>query len=76
MYVIKYLRSTIDFGIAFHSDSQEMTTGFLHFPFHHDVEAYKDAIPPTAAEHDMLTAYSDACWGSQNRLLPSRGHRA
>ena len=42
MYVIKYLRSTIDFGIAFHSDSMEMTTGFLHFPFHHDVEAYKD----------------------------------
>ena len=42
-----------------------MTTGFLHFPFHHDVEAYKDAIPPTVAEHTMLTAYSGACWGSQ-----------
>jgi hypothetical protein len=65
MYVIKYLRSTIDYGIAFHSDSTEMTTGFLHFPFHHNVEAYKDAIPPTAAEHSQLMAYSDACWGSQ-----------
>ena len=66
LYVIKYLRSTVDYyGIAFHSDSVSHTTGYVHFPFHHDIEAYKDAMPPTAAEHSQLTAYSDACWDSQ-----------
>ena len=65
LYVIKYLRSMVEYGIAFHSDVTTAMTGFVHFPFHHDVEAYKDAMPPTAAEHDQLTAYSDACWGNQ-----------
>jgi hypothetical protein len=37
----------------------------VHFPFHHDVEAYSDALPSTAAEHCLLTGYSDACWGSR-----------
>ena len=64
-YAIKYLRSTASFGIAFHSNSDSISSGYIHFPFHHDMEAYKDAIPPTAAEHFQLTSYSDACWGTQ-----------
>ena len=63
--VVKYLRSTADYGIAFHSHASSPAAGYIHFPFHHDIEAFKDALPPTAAEHHCLTAYSDACWGSQ-----------
>ncbi len=65
LYVVKYLRHTTEYGIAFHSASNTTATAFVHFPFHHDVEAYSDALPPTAAEHCELTGYSDACWGSQ-----------
>ncbi len=65
LYAIKYLRQTVDYGIAFHSKAPSATSGFIHFPFHHDLEAYSDALPPTAAEQQDLTAYSDACWGSQ-----------
>jgi len=65
LYAIKYLRQTVEYGIAFHSTAQVSTSGYVHFPFHHDIEAYSDALPPTAAEKQELTAYSDACWGSQ-----------
>lgn len=72
MYVIKYLQSTINYhGIAFLSDTTATTTGLLHFLFHHNVEAFKDTLAPTAAEHDQLKAYSEACWGSQiGSLVP------
>ena len=65
LYAIKYVRSTVEYGIAFHSNAHIQSSAFVHFPFHHDIEAYNDALPPTAAEHSELTAYSDACWGSQ-----------
>ncbi len=65
LYAVKYLRNTTEYGIAFHSASNTTATAFVHFPFHHDIEAYSDALPPTAAEHCQLTGYSDACWGSQ-----------
>lgn len=65
LYAIKYICNTAEYGIAFHSDSHKPVSAYVHFPFHHDLEAYNDALPPTAAEHHELTAYSDACWGSQ-----------
>jgi hypothetical protein len=65
LYVIKYLRNTTDFGIAFHSASPSSASGYIHFPFHHDLEAYADALPPTASVHHELTSYSNACWGSK-----------
>ena len=65
IYAIKYIRHTAEYGIAFHSNTPTAASAFVHFPFHHDIEAYNDALPPTAAEHHELTAYSDACWGSQ-----------
>ena len=65
VYAIKYIRQTVDYGIAFHSASPSSATGYLHFPFHHDMEAFSDAVPPSASEHIELTSYSDACWGSQ-----------
>ncbi len=75
LHAIKYIRSTVEYGIVFHSNSASTASAFLHFPFHHDVEAYKnDAIPPTAAEQSELTAYSDACWGSQLGNTSSMGN--
>jgi hypothetical protein len=65
IYAIKYIRQTVDYGIAFHSSSPPLAEGFIHFPFHHDMEAFSDALPPSAAQHSELTSYSDACWGSQ-----------
>jgi hypothetical protein len=35
------------------------------FPDPSDVEAYTEAIPPSQSNCAPLTAYSDACWGSQ-----------
>jgi hypothetical protein len=65
IYALKYLCHTTDYGIAFHSAANTTATAFVHFPFQHDVEAYSDALPPTAADQCLLIAYSEAYWGSQ-----------
>lgn len=65
IYAVKYLHHRVEYGIAFHSSAQPTASGYIHFPFHHDLEAYSDALPPSAMEHNRLTSYSDACWGSQ-----------
>ena len=44
LYALKYLCSTVNFGIAFHSHASMPESRYVHFPFHHDLEAYKDAI--------------------------------
>ena len=38
---------------------------YIHYPPSSDVEAYDDAIPPSMGSSNTLSAYSDACWGSQ-----------
>jgi hypothetical protein len=38
---------------------------YIHYPPSTDVEAYTDAIPPKLSTTQTLTAYIDACWGSQ-----------
>ncbi len=38
---------------------------YIHFSDSSDVEAYTDAIPPSWMTCAPLTAYSNACWGSQ-----------
>jgi hypothetical protein len=37
----------------------------IHFSPSTDVEAYKDAVPPKPINSSTLSAYSNACWGSQ-----------
>ncbi len=51
VYAVKYLRQTTDYGIAFHSSTTDPASAYVHFPFHHDIEAYSDALPPSAAQH-------------------------
>jgi hypothetical protein len=70
VYAVKYLRQTTDYGIAFHSSATDPASAYVHFPFHHDIEAYSDALPPSAAQHCELTGYSEACWGSQLGTVP------
>lgn len=65
IHALKYLYSTAEYGISFHSDASSTLQSFNHFPNHHDKEAYDDATPPSPSECHELTAYSDACWGGQ-----------
>jgi len=65
IHALKYLYSTSTYGISFHSDADNTLHAYNHFPHHHDREAYDDATPPSPGECHQLTAYSDACWGSQ-----------
>jgi hypothetical protein len=65
LHVVKYLISTADYGISFHSNAGHTTQAYNHFPAHHDREAYTDAIPPSPAECSRLTGFTDACWGGQ-----------
>lgn len=65
IHVLKYLHSTSEYGLSYHSDSTQTLQAYNHFPHHHDKEAYTDAIPPSPSECPQLTAFSDACWGGQ-----------
>jgi hypothetical protein len=65
IHALKYLMSTSEYGISYHSNACQSLQAFNHFPHHHDKEAYNDATPPSPSECHNLTAYSDACWGSQ-----------
>eukprot|EP00804_Cyclotella_cryptica_P021483 CCRYP_005804-RA/>CCRYP_005804-RA protein AED:0.39 eAED:0.32 QI:0/-1/0/1/-1/1/1/0/524 len=67
IHAMKYLYSTSEYGISFHSSAQHTIQAFNHFPHHHDKEAYSDASPPlpSPADCNNLTAFSDACWGGQ-----------
>eukprot|EP00956_Cyclotella_meneghiniana_P038057 scaffold148302_cov51-Cyclotella_meneghiniana.AAC.2 len=65
LHVLKYLYSTSEYGISFHSSANNTIQAFNHFPHHHDKEAYTDATPPSPAECHQLTGFSDACWGGQ-----------
>jgi hypothetical protein len=38
---------------------------YVHHPSWTDIEAYTDAIPAMPLTLSMLSAYSNACWGSQ-----------
>eukprot|EP00804_Cyclotella_cryptica_P030501 CCRYP_008547-RA/>CCRYP_008547-RA protein AED:0.40 eAED:0.59 QI:0/-1/0/1/-1/1/1/0/288 len=64
LHVIKYLLSTSEYGISYHSHATSTVQAFNHFPHHHDREAYSDATPPPPpSDCRNLTAFSDACWG-------------
>jgi hypothetical protein len=67
LHVLKYIYSTSEYGISFHSAANHTIQAFNHFPHHHDKEAYSDATPPLPSPADCvnLTAFSDACWGGQ-----------
>ena len=65
LHALKYLYSTAEYGISYHSDASNTIQAFNHFPAHHDKEAYTDATPPSPGDVQRLTSFSDACWGGQ-----------
>eukprot|EP00804_Cyclotella_cryptica_P008738 CCRYP_018465-RC/>CCRYP_018465-RC protein AED:0.27 eAED:0.26 QI:0/-1/0/1/-1/0/1/0/969 len=65
LHALKYLYSTADYGISFHSNASQTIQAFNHFPAHHDKEAYTDATPPSPGDVSRLTSFTDACWGGQ-----------
>lgn len=65
LHALKYLYSTADYGISYHSNASNTIQAFNHFPAHHDKEAYTDATPPSPGDVQRLTCFSDACWGGQ-----------
>eukprot|EP00956_Cyclotella_meneghiniana_P012765 scaffold18160_cov36-Cyclotella_meneghiniana.AAC.4 len=65
LHALKYLYSTSEYGISYHSDASNTIQAFNHFPSHHDKEAYEDATPPSPGDVQRLTSFSDACWGGQ-----------
>jgi hypothetical protein len=65
LYVLHYIHLAHNYGISFTSDDVAPMHSYGHYPPSSDAGAYKDAIPPTKSSANTLTAYSDACWGSQ-----------
>jgi hypothetical protein len=65
LYALHYIHSTHDYGISFTSEDVAPMHSYVRFPPSTNVEAYKDAIPPTTTNSSTLSAYSDACWGLQ-----------
>eukprot|EP00804_Cyclotella_cryptica_P021434 CCRYP_005776-RA/>CCRYP_005776-RA protein AED:0.13 eAED:0.00 QI:0/0/0/1/1/1/5/0/1584 len=65
LHALKYLYSTADYGISYHSNASHTLQAFNHFPAHHDKEAYTDAIPPCPDDFTRLTSFSYECWGGQ-----------
>ncbi len=64
-YVLHYIHFTHDFGISFTSEDVAPMHSYVYFPPSTNAEAYNDAIPPKLDLSNTMTAYSDACWGSQ-----------
>ncbi len=65
LYALHYTHSTFDFGISFTSDSVAPMHLYIHHPPLTDIEAFTNAVPPTPTTSPTISAYSNACWGSQ-----------
>jgi hypothetical protein len=65
LYTLHYIHSTHDYGISFSFEDIAPMHSFIHFPPSTNVEAYEDAVPPKPVNSSTLSAYSNACWGSQ-----------
>jgi hypothetical protein len=65
LYTLHYIHSMHDYGISFSSEDIARMHSFIRFPPSADVEAYKHAVPPNPVNSSTLSAYSNACWGSQ-----------
>ena len=65
LYVVRYLRSTVSQGIAYHSSESAATSAYVHYPPAHDREAYTDATRPPSPTSAALQGFCDANWGSQ-----------
>ena len=57
VHALKYLTTTNEYSISFHSKSSATIQAFNHFPHHHDRGAYTEATAPSPSGCHQLTAY-------------------
>ena len=62
---LKYLTSTNEYGISFHSEPSAKIQAFNHFTHHHNREAYTEATSQSPSKFHQLTSYCDANLGGQ-----------
>ena len=74
VHALKYLTSTNEYGISFHSKPPSTIQAFNHFPHHHDKEAYTEATTPSPPEFHQTTDFYDACWVGQLRSAFEEGN--
>ena len=61
LHALKYLYSTSEYGILFHSNASSSSLQvFNHFLNHRDKGTYSDATPPAPSECHELTVFSNA----------------
>jgi hypothetical protein len=65
LYALHFIHSNRDYGISFTSDGGAPMHSYIHYPPPTDAKAYNDAVAPTLGRSDTISAYSNACWGSQ-----------
>ena len=65
VHALKYLTSTNEYGISFHSQISSTIQASNHFPHHHDKEAYSESTAPSPSECHQLTAFCNSNWGGQ-----------
>ena len=65
LHALHYMHSTYNYGISFTLEAMASMHSYIHNPPSTDIEAYTDALPPTPSTTPTISAYSNACWGSQ-----------
>ncbi len=65
LFALHYIYSTYDYGISFTSKAMAPMHCYIHYPPSTNIEAYTDAAPSTPLTTPTISAYSNACWGSQ-----------
>jgi hypothetical protein len=65
LYAVHFIHSMYDYGISFTSNNMMPMHSYIHYPPSTNVEAYTGTIPPKLFTTRTISAYSNACWGSQ-----------
>jgi len=73
LYVLHYIHLTHYYGISFTSEDTAPMHSYVHYPPSSDVEACDDVIPLKLESLNTISAYSNACWGSQLGSLVANG---
>ena len=74
VYYIKYLTTTNEYEISFHSKSSSTIQAFKYFPHHQDKEAYTEMTAPSHSEYHQLTAFCNTCWSGQFGSAAKQGN--
>jgi hypothetical protein len=65
LHALHYIHSTHNYRISFTSNIMGPMHSYIHCPLSTDIEAYRDATPPTTVNSSTLSSYSNGCWGLQ-----------